>query len=74
MATIRPAAPGHFRKTGSPELIRLEVAKTTAAAEIGASTGLFHVPRILDETIIGGKVLPDLLLSEEMLNRPKSSG
>lgn len=29
------------------------------------------VPRILDETVIGGRVLDDLLIAEECLNNPR---
>lgn len=29
---------------------------------------LADVPRIIDETIVGGKVLDDLLLADELLN------
>jgi (2Fe-2S) ferredoxin len=32
---------------------------------------LEDVPRIIDETIIGGRVLPDLLISEDQLNVEK---
>lgn len=35
-------------KTGDPELMRVEVEKTTRAFEIGRQSGLFRVPRILD--------------------------
>jgi len=32
------------------------------------------VPRILDETVIGGRVLEDLLIPDEALNKPRSKG
>jgi (2Fe-2S) ferredoxin len=32
------------------------------------------VARIIDETVIGGRVLPDLLIPDEKLNRTKAQG
>jgi hypothetical protein len=39
---------GPIRKVGEPAAIRIEMAKTTAAAAIGSASGCFYVPAILE--------------------------
>ena len=42
MIVGRSEASAAFRKTGSPEKIRLEMVKTTMAGEVGSSSGQFY--------------------------------
>ena len=53
--------PGSFTKTGSPEQIQLELQKTLAARDIGVSSGLFYVPRVVEADPDAGRLALELM-------------
>ena len=61
MVGSRSVPSASFRKTGSPDMIRVEMAKTTAARDVGSSSGLFYVPRVLEANPDAGYLDSELL-------------
>lgn len=61
MTGTQPPPSGNFTKTGPPDHLRLELHKTTAARDIGISSGLFYVPRVIEADLDAGRLELELL-------------
>jgi (2Fe-2S) ferredoxin len=81
---LRNAFKTELKKRNLGPCVRANMAGCLDQCELGPTVVIYpqaiwyggvtpaDVPRILDETVIGGKILEDLLIPPEKLNQPKT--
>ena len=77
---LRSAFKAEVRKRGLDPLVRANTSGCLDQCELGPTVVIYpqgiwygkvkpeDVPRIIEETVIGGRILPDLVIPDELLN------